>query len=144
MENKKNIRVRAILNVNGSLLLIKRTRPSSTYWVFPGGKVEGQETMDEAIRRECREELGLEVKIRGFFQELESTRPGTTNGDFEHFYFCGIIGGKLGAGVGPEFQRGSAYEGTYKFKYIPIAELPRIDLRPAEIKKLLIDHYSPR
>jgi 8-oxo-dGTP diphosphatase len=35
-------------------------------WEFPGGKVEGEESDQEALRREYREEFGLEIAVGDF------------------------------------------------------------------------------
>lgn len=32
-------------------------------WEFPGGKIEPDETVEECIKREIREELGIEIEI---------------------------------------------------------------------------------
>ena len=40
-------------------------------WEFPGGKREGEEPLDEACRRELREELGVEVEVGAPFAPVE-------------------------------------------------------------------------
>lgn len=47
-------------------------------WEFAGGKVEPDETKEEALRRECREELGIELSVRGIFTEVTHTYPDLT------------------------------------------------------------------
>src|SRR6476620_12486294 len=47
------------------LLAARRTEPPSLAggWEFPGGKVDPGETAEEALHREVREELGVEVEL---------------------------------------------------------------------------------
>jgi 8-oxo-dGTP diphosphatase len=53
-----------ILNDQGEvLLLLRKGRPEAGHWTIPGGAVEWFETCADAIKRECREEVGLEVEI---------------------------------------------------------------------------------
>ena len=53
-----------ILNEKGEiLLLLRRERPEAGRWTIPGGAVEWFETCVDALRRECREELGVEIDI---------------------------------------------------------------------------------
>lgn len=56
-------RVRAIIIKDGKLLTIKRSKQDSVYFVFPGGGVEQGEDLETAMKRECKEELGIEIKV---------------------------------------------------------------------------------
>jgi 8-oxo-dGTP diphosphatase len=53
----------ALLVRDGAVLMGER-RPGKVYplhWEFPGGKVEDGESLEEALRRELREELAIEI-----------------------------------------------------------------------------------
>jgi 8-oxo-dGTP diphosphatase len=58
------VAVAIITRSDGSVLLAKRPEGKvySGYWEFPGGKVESGEPVAEALSRELREELGIDVR----------------------------------------------------------------------------------
>ena len=47
-------------------------------WEFVGGKVEPGETRQQALVRECREELGVEIAVGDVFMEVTHTYPDIT------------------------------------------------------------------
>ncbi len=47
-------------------------------WEFVGGKVEMGESREQALVRECREELGCAVKVRDVFMEVDHVYPDIT------------------------------------------------------------------
>jgi len=125
------IRARAIILIKNKIVLIKRIKLNETYWVFPGGGVENGESIYEALRRECLEELGVNVIINGLFRQRKY------KGQIEYFYFCTIESGELGKGSGPEYQNNELYEGSHSVVCTPISKLQKINLKPIEIKNEL-------
>ncbi len=60
----------AICERNGKILLIQRRDTNPIWdkrWEFPGGKLEGGESPEDAVRREIREETGLSILESTFF-----------------------------------------------------------------------------
>ena len=47
-------------------------------WEFVGGKVEPGETREQALIRECREELAVELDVGGVFTEVVHEYPDLT------------------------------------------------------------------
>ena len=53
-----------ILNDKGELLLQLRNKAlEKEYWSIPGGRVELFETFEEAVKREVKEETGVDVEV---------------------------------------------------------------------------------
>lgn len=57
--------VGVIVHADGRVLLAERPagKPWAGYWEFPGGKIEADETAQQALIRELQEELGIEVSL---------------------------------------------------------------------------------
>ena len=47
-------------------------------WEFVGGKVEPRETKEQALIRECQEELAVTVAVRDVFMEVDHVYPDLT------------------------------------------------------------------
>ncbi len=45
-------------------------------WEFPGGKREAGETAEECLRRECMEELGIDIGVGPLMDAFEWANPG--------------------------------------------------------------------
>jgi A/G-specific adenine glycosylase len=91
-ESRKIEAVVAVIERNGKLLIQKRPPAGllGGLWEFPGGKREPGESLEEALAREVREELGVEVRkarplvtVRHAYTEFRVTL---------HAFACGIVG----------------------------------------------------
>ena len=67
--------VGAIVLDGDRVLLVKRAHePLKGEWSVPGGAVEVGETLEEAIRREVREETGLDIEVGPIVDVLDRIR----------------------------------------------------------------------
>jgi len=59
------VAVGVLLRADGSFLLTSRPagKPYAGYWEFPGGKLEAGESVEQALRRELQEELGITIAM---------------------------------------------------------------------------------
>ncbi len=61
-----DVGVTAAVVRDGQVLYVRRNyEPSKGTWTLPGGFAEHTETLDAAIRRELREEAGVDVAVKG-------------------------------------------------------------------------------
>jgi len=81
----------AVVEHEGRFLIGQRGPdvPLAGLWEFPGGKVRDGESPEQASARECREETGLEVVVRG---SLGHVTHEYEHGTVELFFFdCPLV-----------------------------------------------------
>lgn len=62
-------------------------------WEFPGGKIEKNETHQEALKREIKEELDIQILVNDFLITVNYNYP-----EFHltmHCYICSISSGEI-------------------------------------------------
>lgn len=79
---KRNVKrvevaVGILISKEGKFLLTSRPegKVMAGYWEFPGGKLEAGETIEEALRRELQEELGITIGQAHLWKETEHDYP---------------------------------------------------------------------
>ena len=71
------VAVGILLREDDALLLTSRPegKPYAGYWEFPGGKLEAGETVEQALRRELEEELGVTIAGAEVWKVTEHDYP---------------------------------------------------------------------
>lgn len=85
----------AIIRQDDKILICRRGAGGSCsgLWEFPGGKLEDCETLEDCLIRECWEELGLLIKIKGIYTQT-SHFYGDKKMDFT-FFDAEIMSGEM-------------------------------------------------
>lgn len=72
--------VAALIRKDNKFMIFQRpeSKTRAFQWEFVGGKVEPGETLEEALIRECREEIGITVRVGDVFAEVDHEYPDIT------------------------------------------------------------------
>lgn len=77
-----------VTNQEGKILLVKSPWRG---WEYPGGLIEPGESFQDALRREVREEAGVEIEITGFIGICKNIEKDIVNIDFTAQYVSGEL-----------------------------------------------------
>jgi len=90
--------VAAIIKLEDKIFITRREGGDfHDMWEFPGGKIEADESREDALIREIKEELELDIKVEEFLT--------TVDYDYSNFhltmhcFMCEVIGGELNLNV---------------------------------------------
>ncbi|WP_299006133.1 8-oxo-dGTP diphosphatase MutT [uncultured Shewanella sp.] len=77
MNNRIHVAVGVIVNEAQQILIAKRHAHlhQGGKWEFPGGKVEQGETVTQALSRELKEEIGINIKETQALMEISHNYP---------------------------------------------------------------------
>lgn len=111
----------ALIDEEGRVLIAARPQGKhmAGRWEFPGGKISGGESPEAALRRELREELGIEVQCCRFEMSLVHAYP-----DREVELLFHVVEAWRGT---PESLEGQV------LRWVPIAELSDQDILEADL-----------
>ena len=89
MEHTHFVSVAALVRNNrDEILLVKSPKRG---WEYPGGLVEPGESLQDALRREIKEEAGVDVAIDGLIGVCKNLDIDAVHIDFSCVYLCGDL-----------------------------------------------------
>ena len=134
----KRISVRGIIIEDDEVYTIFRRKIRNDgvikeYYVISGGGIENEETLQEALKRELKEELSIDVDIIGYlgFDENDTS--------IAHFFKCRIVSGIPILG-GEELERCSR-ENYYEVRKVNICDLDNFDIL---VKNMIMKAYNDK
>jgi 8-oxo-dGTP pyrophosphatase MutT (NUDIX family) len=128
-----NYRIAGVFVADGHLLVHRAD--GDPFWALPGGRAELGEDAATTLVREMREEIGEDVRVERPLWVVEAffAYAGQDYHELAMYWLASFSDG------GPHPRRAVTFVGhepgvTLTFRWVPIAELPAIDVRPAFLR----------
>ena len=131
---KKRISSRAIIIDNDNLLTMFRRKIKdghiTEYYAIPGGGIETNETLEETVIREIKEEFGIDIKVLGYLGKKELPKA------IEYYFHCKKIKGIPILG-GEELERNTK-ENYYEVRLVNLKDLDKVNIFAKDLIDLAI------
>ena len=140
----ERIRVAGIVPMEEGFAFMHRTNvknhPIGDYYTFPGGGKEGNETLEDGVKREIKEEFGIAVEVKELLYETSNALNRRKVPTKEYFYLCRYVSGEFGTGDGPEFSNNPKYadSGNYIPEIVSREDIEKIVLLPEDVRDLFL------
>jgi len=120
---------RAVIRRSRRVLVVRADGQPHTF--LPGGHVEDGEGLRDCLRRELREELGVDSQVGAYRGVVEHRwqRDGTPQYELNH---CFAVEAPALTDAAP-----TAEEGYLSFEWAPAEALGTVQLQPAPLRRLL-------
>jgi ADP-ribose pyrophosphatase YjhB (NUDIX family) len=115
------LRLGAIIIVREQVLLVEHRKRDQRYWVLPGGRLQGNETLKAALKRELREELKLDAEVGRLVIVSEMLAP-------DRHVVNLIFEVQVGEGIEPRLDQADPVLAGWQ--WVAVNRLPRMDFRP--------------
>ncbi|MCG7899825.1 MAG: NUDIX domain-containing protein [Candidatus Thiodiazotropha lotti] len=131
-----NIRnaVRAVIVRDKAILMQKKWQQERGFWyTLPGGGQEVQESLTQALQRECEEEIGTSVVVDGLlavadFYKQRRTEPPSSRHLIEFLFACSVPDDyRPGPGAHPDKHQ-------IEVVWLPFAEFSQVELFPKSLE----------
>ncbi len=119
------VAVGALVIDDGKLLMVKRDRePGKGLWTVPGGRVEHGEYLDQALRREVKEETGIDIEVGGLAGIFEVVGE-------DHFVIHDYA-----AHLTTEGQEAVVGDEVAEVRWVPLEEITDLECTPRFVETL--------
>ena len=109
------------------------------FWALPGGRVEMLESAEDALRREMREELRLEVEVEGLFWDLENffVYRTVSNSEMGLYFLMNVPSGSDLYNAKGVIQTQDELGTKLRHRWQPLDSLRDLDIKPKSLYGVL-------
>lgn len=130
----------AIIVHDGHALLMHRHNHGREYYAFIGGGVEPNETPEQAVVREVREETSLDVTVQQLVYVAHRN-----NGEVHYFYLCQYHGGEpVVQTETSEYAENAIGDNTHQPTWVEKSAIAGLTLYPEVIKQHFMHDWQRR
>lgn len=125
---------KALIIRDGRMLAIKIRDNEEEWYIMPGGGQESEELLEEAVRREVAEEIGIEVKAKELAFVIEGVH-GEAFHRVDLVFLCEYMG---------ELPEAPSHKDTNQvgWEWLDIAALNRSKLYPSKLRRQIMNLYE--
>ena len=110
----------------GHFLLLKQSYRN--YWTIPGGVVDENESPRQAVVREIKEELNLDVKVKQLLAVSYNSAKGDVNENLQWIFYGGVLTEKEKKKIKIDGEE------IIDFRFVPVEEVDELTQRDLAIR----------